>query len=179
VPTPRRRARAEAVRQVGVRVRLSPEEAALVRVAAARASLSVGAWIGEAAVSRARSEDRGVDRGEAEGQLPTSWRELVAALMTLRTEVVEAGISGARVAGGAAGGSERAADRGIAVVSFSPAGVELVDPLSDTGSPDTGGNDARGLLRCIDAATEAAIVAAASARPRSSRGGRRRPSGPS
>jgi hypothetical protein len=98
--------------------------------------------------------------------------------MRLRTEVVEAGISGARVDGGAAAGSVRAADGGIAVVSFSPAGVELVDPRSGTGSPDTAG-DVRALLRRIDAATQAALVAAASARPRASRGGRRRPSGPS
>ena len=68
-------------------VRLSPDEAAVVGEAAARAGMSVGAWVGETAVGRARAEAAGDEPGEAGGVGPSSWRELVAALVALRAEV--------------------------------------------------------------------------------------------
>ena len=84
----RRRARAEAARSESVWVRLSPDEAAVVGEAAARAGLSVGAWVGETAVGRARADAAGDDPGEAGRVGPlSSWRELVAALVALRAEV--------------------------------------------------------------------------------------------
>ena len=83
----RRRARAEAARSESVWVRLSPDEAAVVGEAAGRAGMSVGAWVGETAVGRARAEAAGDDPGEASGVGPSSWRELVAALVALRAEV--------------------------------------------------------------------------------------------
>jgi hypothetical protein len=52
----RRRARAEAPRSESVWVRLSPDEAAVVGEAAARAAMSAGAWVGDTAVGRARAE---------------------------------------------------------------------------------------------------------------------------
>jgi hypothetical protein len=75
----RRRARAEAPRRRDVRVRLSPGEADLIREAARREGLSVGAWVGEVAVRAARTDA---------SPLPATWRELVAALVQLRAEVV-------------------------------------------------------------------------------------------
>ena len=86
-PGARRRARAEAARSESVWVRLSPDEAAVVGEAAARAGMSVGAWVGETAVGRARAEAAGDEPGEAGGVGPSSWRELVAALVALRAEV--------------------------------------------------------------------------------------------
>ena len=86
-PGSRRRARAEAARSESVWVRLSPDEAAVVGEAAARAGMSVGAWVGETAVGRARAEAAGDEPGEAGGVGPSSWRELVAALVALRAEV--------------------------------------------------------------------------------------------
>jgi hypothetical protein len=80
---------------VGVRVRLSPEEAEAVQAAAARTGLSVGAWVADAAVSRARSEGQ----GEAKQAALSSWRELVAALVVLRTEVVSVWNAGGAVVG--------------------------------------------------------------------------------
>jgi hypothetical protein len=68
-------------------VRLSPDEAAVVGEAAARAGLSVGAWVGETAVGRARVDAAGDDPGEAGRFGPSSWREMVAALVALRAEV--------------------------------------------------------------------------------------------
>ena len=95
----RRRARAEAARSESVWVRLSPDEAAVVGEAAARAGMSVGAWVGETAVGRARAEAAGDEPGEAGGVGLSSWRELVAALVALRAEVAAAAAragSGAR-----------------------------------------------------------------------------------
>ena len=83
----RRRARAEAPRSESVWVRLSPDEAAVVGEAAARAGMSVGAWVGHTAVDRARAEAAGDEPDEAGGTGPSSWRELVAALVALRAEV--------------------------------------------------------------------------------------------
>ena len=68
-------------------MRLSPDEAAVVGEAAARAGMSVGAWVGETAVGRARAEAAGDEPGEAGGVGLSSWRELVAALVALRAEV--------------------------------------------------------------------------------------------
>jgi hypothetical protein len=87
VSVSRRRARAEAARTASVWVRLSPDEAAAVSEAAARAGMSAGAWVGETAVGRARAEAAGDKPGEAGGVGPSSWRELVAALVALRAEV--------------------------------------------------------------------------------------------
>jgi hypothetical protein len=68
-----------------VRVPLSPQEAAIVRAAAARARLSVGAWVGDVAVRHARDDAAGV----LDVREPSSWRDLVAALVALRTQVLE------------------------------------------------------------------------------------------
>jgi hypothetical protein len=158
---------------VGVRVRLSPEEAEAVWAAASRAGLSVGAWVADIAVSRARGELRGT----VEQTGPSSWRELVAALVALRTEVVGVRDDGAvetRVAvGDAAAGPLVPA---VPLGSPSDAG-EPSEARPEDGSAELGGFV--GLLRRIDAATEAATVAAASGGRGASRGGRRRPSGPS
>ena len=86
----RRRARAEAARSESVWVRLSPDEATVVGEAAARAGVSVGAWVGETAVGRARAEAAGDESGEAGGVGLSSWRELVAALVALRAGVAVA-----------------------------------------------------------------------------------------
>jgi hypothetical protein len=140
-----------------VRVRLSPVEAAVVGEAAGRAGMSVGAWVGEAAVGRARAEAAGDGSDEADGAAPSSWRELVAALVALRAEV--------------------AAVRRVPVVGFdgaAPAG-ELLD---DQPSYGTSGRDRDGVvevLRRMDAVTAAAVEAASSAARRSSRPDRERP----
>ena len=70
-------------------MRLSPVEAAVVGEAAARAGMSVGAWVGDTAVDRARAEAAGDEPDEAGVRKaePSSWRELVAALVALRAEV--------------------------------------------------------------------------------------------
>ena len=158
----RRRARAEAARSESVWVRLSPDEAAVVGEAAARAGMSVGAWVGETAVGRARAEAAGDEPGEAGGVGLSSWRELVAALVALRAEV--------------------AAVRRVPVVELGPAvsaGELLDDQLADD-NPDSnrGGADrdgVGGVLRRIDAVTAAAVEAASSRARRSSRAGRERP----
>ena len=139
-------------------MRLSPDEAAVVGEAAARAGMSVGAWVGETAVGRARAEAAGDEPGEAGGVGPSSWRELVAALVALRAEV--------------------AALRRVPVWSS----LQLCRQVScSTTSPPTtlrGGADRDGVvgvLRRIDAVTAAAVDAASSAARRSSRAGRERP----
>ncbi|WP_397469406.1 plasmid mobilization protein [Pseudonocardia charpentierae] len=48
----RRRARAAVARRKSVRVRLTPDEATLIVEAAARAGMSVGAWVGDTALRR-------------------------------------------------------------------------------------------------------------------------------
>jgi hypothetical protein len=153
---------------VGVRVRLSPEEAAVVRTAAARAGLSVGAWVGDAAVARARRENR----GQGERPEPASWRELVASLMVMRAEVVGAGI-GYPGPGVNVGGGEDAADRLAPVGPLYPAPApgELLAVRSNAD-----GDSRRRLVERIDAVTGAALVAASTAGRRSLEGGRRRPS---
>jgi hypothetical protein len=151
-----RRARAEAPRTESVRVRLSPDETAVVGEAAARPGMSVGAWVGETAVRRARAEADGAGPDEARGAGPSSWRELVAALVALRTEV--------------------AAGRRVPVVELGPplASGELLDGQpAGAGPEDLDGGGVLGLLRRIDAVTAAASDSASDAR-RSSPVGRER-----
>jgi hypothetical protein len=80
----------EAPRSESVWVRLSPAEAAAVGEAAARAGMSMGAWVGHTAVDRASAEAARDDPDEPGGAEPSSWRQLVAALVALRAEVVAA-----------------------------------------------------------------------------------------
>jgi hypothetical protein len=152
----RRRARAEAARTESVWVRLSPDEAAAVSAAAARAGMSVGAWVGETAVGRARAQAAGDDPGETGRGGLSSSRELVAVLVALRAEVAAV---------------QRVPEPGPAV----PAG-EL---LNDQRLPDVPGgrdwNGVIGVLRRIDAVTAAAVDAASSSAPRSSPAGREHP----
>ena len=162
----RRRARGEAARTASVWVRLSPAEAAVVGEAAARAGMSVGAWVGETAVGRARAQAAGAEPGEAGGVGPSPWRELVAALVALRAEVAA---------------TRRPPELGSAV----PAG-ELLDEQSP--DPDPGGEDRDaavrggavrdggvGVLRRIDAVTTAVVDAALSSVRRSSPAVREQP----
>jgi hypothetical protein len=158
----RRRPRAEAARNESVWVRLSPDEATVVGEAAARAGMSLGAWVGDTAVDGARAQARGDGRGEAGGTEPSSWRELVAALVALRAEV--------------------AAVREVPAVEFGPAvsaGVLLDERLADNNPhSNRGGADlvgVGGVLRRIDAVTAAAVDAGLSSAGRSSRTGRERP----
>jgi hypothetical protein len=135
----RRRPRAEARRSESVWVRLSPDEAAVVGEAAVRAGMSVGAWVGETAVGRARGDGR----GEVGGSEPSSWRELVAALVALRIEV--------------------AAVRREPAVGLVPdvPPRELLDGQTSDDSPgDVDAGGVVGLLRRIDAVTAAASNAA-------------------
>ena len=143
-----RRPSAEAPRSESVRVRLSPVEAAVVGVAAARAGLSVGAWLGHTAVDRARAQVAGDEPDEAGvfGKAePSSWRELVAALVALRAEV--------------------AAMRRVPVVECAPGAP--ADELPD-GEPSHGALGVAGqggvveLLRRIDTVTAAAVEAMSS-----------------
>ena len=92
----RRRGRGEAVRSASVRVRLSPAEAAAIAEAAARAGLSVGAWVGDAAVRAARRDPVAIDGGVS------SWREVTAALVAVRVQVVKAGAASASGSAGEA-----------------------------------------------------------------------------
>jgi hypothetical protein len=136
-------------------LRLSPDEAAAVGAAAARAGMSVGAWVGETAVGRARAEAGGDEPGEAGEIGLSSPRELVAALVALRAEVAVAA-------------ARRLPELGSAV----PAG-ELLDNRPANGSP--GGADGDGvvaMLRRIDAVTAAAVEAASSGARRSAGMGR-------
>ena len=153
----RRRARAEAARSESVWVRLSPDEAVVVGEAAARAGLSVGAWVGETAVGRARVDAVGDDPGGAGRFGPSSWRELVAALVALRAEV--------------------AAVREVSAVALGPA-VPAGELLAGQLAPDDPGGAGRdgvvGVLRWIDAVTSAAVDAVSSAARSSSRAGRDR-----
>jgi hypothetical protein len=141
-------------------VRLSPDEAAVVGAAAARAGLSVGAWVGETVVGRARAEATGHEPGEAGGVGLSSWRELVAALVALRAEVAAV---------------RRMPGRDLAV----PAGELLDDQLADSNldsdPPGADGDVVVGVLGRIDAVTAAALDAALSSARRSSRAGREEP----
>jgi hypothetical protein len=155
----RRRARAEAARSKSVSVRLSPDEAAVIGEAAGRAGMSVGAWVGETAVGRARAQAAGDEPGEASGVGPSSWPELVAALVALRAEV---------------------AVRRVPVVKLDPA-AELPDDQHAHDNPgSTHGSGADwdgvvGVLRRIDAVTAAAVEAASTGGRRPSRPDRERP----
>ena len=66
---------------------VSPDEAAVVGAAAAREGMSVGAWVGETAVGRARTKQRETNLARSAGWGLSSRRELVAALVALRAEV--------------------------------------------------------------------------------------------
>jgi hypothetical protein len=66
-------------------VALSPQEAEMVRAAAAGVGLSVGAWVGDVAVRQARDDAAGV----LDAREPSSWRDLVAALVALRVEALQ------------------------------------------------------------------------------------------
>ena len=151
----RRRARAEAARSEPVWVRLSPDEAAVVGEAAGRAGMSVGAWVGETAVGRARADTAGDEPSEAG---LSSWRELVAALVALRAEV--------------------AAVRRVPVVELgaaAPGGEPLGGQPSHNDPGRADGDGVVEVLRRIDAVTAAAVEAASSAARRSSRPDRERP----
>jgi uncharacterized protein (DUF1778 family) len=149
-----RRPRAEAPRSDSVRVRLSPVEATVVGEAAARAGMSLGAWVGHAAVDRARAQVAGDEPDEAgvfRKAEPSSWRELVAALVALRAEV--------------------AAMRRVPVVEFEPGAPadELPDSEPSHGAP--GGAGRAGvveLLRRIDTVTAATVEAMSSSTRRAS-----------
>jgi hypothetical protein len=134
-----------------VRVRLSRVEAAVAGEAAGRAGMSVGAWVGNTAVNRARAEAARDELDEAGGTEPSSWRELVAALVALRAEV--------------------AAARRVPVVEFetgAPVG-ELPDGEPSHGAPSGAG---RGgvveLLRRIDTVIAAVVEATSSSVRRTS-----------
>jgi hypothetical protein len=154
----RRRPSAEAPRSESMRVRLSPVEAAVVGDAAARAGMSVGAWVGHTAVDQASVQSARDDADEAGGvgkAEPSSWRELVAALVALRAEVVAA--------------------RRMLVVEPDPAapGGEPLDGQTSYGTSDPGGRgDVVELLRRIDAVTAAVVEAMSSSARRSSPAGR-------
>jgi hypothetical protein len=150
----RRRARAEATRSESLWVRLSPDEAAVVREVAARAGMSPGAWVGDTAVDRARAEaarDDADQAGRAGKTGPSSWRELVAALVALRAEA--------------------AAVRRVPVVELNPVvpGDALLADQLCSGAPGRAvGDDVTELLRRIDAVTAVAVEATSSAARRSS-----------
>jgi hypothetical protein len=134
-----------------VRVRLSPVEAAVVDEAAGRAGMSVGAWVGHTAVDRASAQAARDEPHEAGGAEPSSWRELVAALVALRAEV--------------------AAARRVPDVEFEPGAPagELPD-----GQPLCGALSGAGrggvveLLQRIDTVTAAAVEATSSSARRAS-----------
>ena len=146
-----RRARAEAARSESVWVRLSPDEATVVGAAAGRAGMSVGAWVGDTAVGRARAEAAGDEPDEAGGTGLSSWRELVAALVALRAEF--------------------AAVRRVPVVELDPAapGGELLDDQPSHDTPDRAdGDSVVEVLRRIDAVTATAVEATSSSARHSS-----------
>ena len=120
-------------------MRLSPDEAAVVGEAAARAGVSVGAWVGETAVGRARAEVAGDEPGEAGGAVPSSWRELVAALVALRAEV--------------------AAVRHVPVLELGSA-VPVGELPADGDPVGVNREGVVGILRRIDAVTAAVLGAA-------------------
>ena len=152
----RRRARAEAARSESVWVRLSPDEAAVVGEAAGRAGMSLGAWVGETAVGRARAQAARDEPGEAGGAGLSSRRELVAALVALRAEV--------------------AALRRVAGLGSAVSVGELFDGQPASDSPGGGDRDGVvGVLRRIDAVTAAVMEAEASGARRSPGVGRERP----
>jgi hypothetical protein len=146
----RRRARAGAARSKSVRVPLTPDEATVIGEAAARAGMSVGAWVGDTAVGRARAEAGGDEPDEIGGVGLWSGRELVAALVALRAEV--------------------AAVRRAPVVEFNSAaaaGESPDQPCSGTPGPSDQA-DVAAVLSRIDAVTAAAVEAMSSSTRRSS-----------
>ena len=152
----RRRARAEAMRSESVWVRLSPDEAAAVGEAAARVGMSVGAWVGETAIGRARAAAAGDEPDKAGGVGSSSWRELVAALVALRAEVAAL---------------RRVPERALGVSA-----AELLDGQPSRDDP-VGANrdDVAGVVRRIDAVTGAVLEAASSATRSAPGRGRERP----
>lgn len=84
---------------MSVRVRLSPQEATVVAAAAARAGVSVGAWVGETALRSAR--------GAAEPERVMSSTELLATLVALRAEAA------AHLAVGDGNAADGSVDRGL------------------------------------------------------------------
>ncbi|MDT0353102.1 hypothetical protein [Pseudonocardia charpentierae] len=131
------------------------DEATVIGEAAARAGMSVGAWVGDTAVGRARMEAVGDELDEVGGAGLWSGRELVAALVALRAEV--------------------AALRRVPVVEVdaaAPAAKELpgqsffgIPGLSDRAAVVE-------VLRRIDAVTAAVVEAMSSGARRSSPAGR-------
>jgi hypothetical protein len=116
--------------------------------------MSAGAWVGDTAVDRARAEAARDDADRAGGAGttgPSSWRELVAALVALRAEA--------------------ASVRPVPVVEPNPAapGGALLDDQPFFCAPDRAvGEDVAAVLRRIDAVTAAAVEATSSAARRSS-----------
>jgi hypothetical protein len=112
--------------------------------------MSVGAWVGDTAVGRARAEEAGDEPNQAGAAGLSSWRELVAALVALRAEV--------------------AAARRAPVVEFdhaAPAGALPGQPCSSgSGRLDQAG--VVEVLRRIDAVTAAMVEATSFRAPRSS-----------
>jgi hypothetical protein len=151
----RRRARAGAARSKSVRVPLTPDEATIIGEAAARAGMSVGAWVGDTAVGRARAEVAGDEPDEVGGAGLWSGRELVAALVALRAEV--AALRRAPV---------------VEVHPAAPAAKELPDQ-SCSGTPGLSDQAAVvEVLRRIDTVTAAVVEAMSSSARRSSPAGR-------
>jgi hypothetical protein len=116
--------------------------------------MSPGAWVGDTAVGRARTEAARDDADEGGGAGmtgPSSWRELVAALVALRAEA--------------------AAMRRVPVVEPNPvsSGSALLGDQSCSGAPgQVVGDDVAEVLRRIDAVTAAAVETTSSAARRSS-----------
>jgi uncharacterized protein (DUF1778 family) len=148
----RRRARVAAARSASVRVRLTPDEAAVIGEAAARAGMSVGAWVGDTAVGRARAE-AAVDKPDETGRAGLlSWRELVAALVALRAEVA----------------ARRTPD--MTPASAAPV-AEQFDRQACSGTPGRSDlDDVVEVLQRVDAVTATAVEARSSRARRSSPG---------
>jgi hypothetical protein len=118
--------------------------------------MSVGAWVGQTAVGRARAEAAGDEADEANGVGLSSSRELVAALVALRAEV--------------------AALRRVPERASAASAGELRDDQPAHDVPGGAGRDGVAeVLRRIDAVTATAVDATLSPSRRSSRVGRERP----
>jgi hypothetical protein len=134
---------------------LTPDEATIIGEAAARVGASVGAWVGDTAVGRARAEAAGDETDEACGAGPSSWRELVAAMVALRAEV--------------------AAVRRAPVVEVDPAAPAAKELPDQSCSGTSGLSDQAAVvevLRRIDTLTTAVVEAMSSGARRSSPAGR-------
>jgi hypothetical protein len=136
---------------MSVRVRLTPDEATVIGEAAARAGMSVGAWVGDTAVGRARAEAAADELDESSGAGLWSGRELVAALVALRAEV--------------------AAVRRAPVVEVDPAAPAAKELPDQSCSGTSGLSDQAAVvevLRRIDTVTAAVVEAMSSSARRSS-----------